>query len=683
MAARTYSRRLFAASLVFGLFVLLDIALFSWLIFRSLSEQEVQRVLLETRHEAETIARQIADQAAGHGNLFREIAVERETETYIDSVLRQREILRDVEIHDKKGTLVYKSVSKASIPVAGGVQTPHAPSSPELSGTELSGRIQVKEETRRYEYTVPSVKVPIGDLGTLVVEISGPELARRIERLRGELVRQTSLIGVITLTLLLAAYVSIWWLLRDAARLEKQAADAERMAYIGTLASGLAHEIRNPLNSLNLNMQLLEEELGHGHPVMPASEGGGRLLSITRSEINRLERLVTDFLAYAKPRPLEIEEVPAVWLLEHLGELLLGELQRRGVRLDIEDRSGGARVKVDAAQMTQLLLNLAKNSLVAMEDIGRPPVLRLLAYRHGTEVVLELVDNGIGMPPEEAREDLRPLLLDPEGRHRARPRDRRPDRPGTRRTDRARELAGGGDLGRRPPPLQRPRGPDPRAPGARGRRLPGRVAALHQDGKAPRRGAGPKNGRREGSRLKSPAEPASADLDLLRLRLGRLGDGDGQDAVVELGLDGVLVHPGRQAERAREGAVGPLDPVVVVLRLVLLELALALEGEDVVLDGDLDLLLRDTGQLGLHLVGVRGLEDVDRGRPGPRRLLRVLAAQELVERLAEDVEGVGVGAAGGEAGQGGVHHGVSSLVFWGTRERLAVPLEMASVSQLS
>jgi signal transduction histidine kinase len=400
-ASSAYSRRLLAASLVFGLFVLLDIALFSWLIFRSFSQREIQRVLLETRHEAETLARQIASQAEGHGkDLFRAIAVEHETQTYIDSVLKQRDIFRDVEIRDKRGVLVYKMVSRSFVPVRPPAEA-RPPRSPELPPGGISGPIQFKEESRQFEYEVPNVQVPIGDLGTLVVGISGPELSRRIELLRVELVREATLIGVVTLILLTSAYFAVWWLLRRAARLEEQAADAERMAYIGTLASGLAHEIRNPLNSLNLNMQLLEEELSYRGAAAAAVPGGRRLLSITRSEINRLERLVSDFLAYAKPRPLEVEEMPALWLLEHLGELLAGEVQRRGVKLEVEDRSGGARVRVDAGQMTQLLLNVAQNGLAAMEESGRPPVLRLLAYRHGPEVVLELVDNGVGISSED------------------------------------------------------------------------------------------------------------------------------------------------------------------------------------------------------------------------------------------------------------------------------------------
>lgn len=391
--ASAFSRRLLIASVVFGLFVLFDIALFGWLIFRSLSEREVERVLLETRNEAETIARQIEHQAEGKGkDLYTAIAVEHETQTYIDSVMRQKEIVQDVEIRDKNNYLVYKAKTQALVPGPGG-----SIPGPTLGSPELATRVETKDLKREFQYNVPSIQVPIGDFGTLVVGISGPELAHRVQVLRVDLVRRAEVIGIITLLLLTSAYVAVWLLWRRAALLEAKTKEAERLAYIGTLASGLAHEIRNPLNSLNLNMQMLEEEIAEtgGAPT------GGRLLSITRSEISRLERLVTDFLAYAKPRPLELEDVPAVRLLERVEAVLAGELLRREADVEIEDRSGGARVRVDPGQLNQLLLNLAQNALNATEESGRPPQLRFLAYRHGSEVVLELVDNGIGISPEE------------------------------------------------------------------------------------------------------------------------------------------------------------------------------------------------------------------------------------------------------------------------------------------
>lgn len=397
-------RRLLIASLVFGLFVLFDIALFGWLIFRSLSQREIERVLLETRIEAETLANQLARRTEEQGrDLYTAVAVERETQAYIDSSLRERKIVRDLKILDSDGMLVFEMQSRLTPPVAsggeGGSQTPPA-SSPELQLGDVELPVELKEMTTKTTLQVPDIRVPIGRFGTLQIGISPVELSERIEVLRQDLVQQAAWIGVFSIVLLLTAYGAVWLLVQRSRRLEVQAVEAERLAYIGTLASGLAHEIRNPLNSLNLNMQMLEEELEEGGAAAsPAS--GKRLLAITRSEISRLERLVSDFLAYAKPRPLEVEEMPAVRPLERVRELLAGEIQKRGARVEVEDLSGGARVRVDPAQIGQLLLNLARNAMDAAEEAGRRPVLELSVTRQGPTVALAVRDNGVGIPPEE------------------------------------------------------------------------------------------------------------------------------------------------------------------------------------------------------------------------------------------------------------------------------------------
>lgn len=386
------SRRLIVASIVLGVFVLVDLGLLGWLIFRSLSKREVERVLLETRREAEEVAQQLAGTAAAEGqDLYTLIAVEREKQTYIDTILQKREIIQTVEIRNADGHLVFRAQGEKFDPPEGA-----AIGQPGLEAPELPLRIesQTVEESETVNY---DMEIPIGDLGILHIGISRLELEQRVEVLRGELVRQTSVLGGVTLAVLLLAYLTIWWLWRRARKLEEQAAEAERMAYIGTLASGLAHEIRNPLNSLNLNMQMLEEEAGRPSP----SGSRSRLFEVTQQEIHRLERLVTDFLSYAKPRPLETEEVPAVDLLHRCGELLTAEFEKRGARIVVEDLSDGASVRVDQGQFTQLLLNLAQNALAATEETGRPPRITLTAHTSEGVVHLEVEDNGVGIPGEE------------------------------------------------------------------------------------------------------------------------------------------------------------------------------------------------------------------------------------------------------------------------------------------
>lgn len=399
------SRRLLIALLVFGLFVLFDLALFGWLIFRSLSEREVEKILLETRDDAETVARQIAARAEQEGgDLYTAIALEHETQTYIDSVLREREIVLTVEIRAADGTLVFRSTKNTTIPVDGegaadgdvllDVMSPEVPVAPP---SDAPGDVSRLERERVFGDTVEDIEVPIADLGSIQIGISPEELDQRVSVLRRELVAQTSVVGLVTLLLLIGGSLAFWLLFRRARRLEEQAVEAERMAYIGTLASGLAHEIRNPLNSLNLNMQMLQEEV-RGDGGKEAT--GSRLLTITRSEISRLERLVTDFLAYAKPRPLEVEPVDPGDLLERVATLLTPEARRRGARIEVDDACDGATLEVDPAQIKQLLLNLAQNALAAIEETGRPGTLTLRARPAGSSVVLEVRDDGVGISEE-------------------------------------------------------------------------------------------------------------------------------------------------------------------------------------------------------------------------------------------------------------------------------------------
>ena len=382
------SRRLVIAAATFALFIIFDIALFGWLIFSSLSQREVEKVLLETRAEAEPLAKKLEEQALGLGqDLYVAVSVFQEKTTYINSFRTQWEMIRRVEIRDRDGTVVYQEERTKELPLD---------DVPTVQTGEAGDSLEVPFQ--RPELDLEEVEVPIGDLGTMIVGLSEQELQKGIGVLRRDLIRQTSVIGVLTLGLLVAAFAIIWMLFHRARRLEEQAVEAERLAYVGTLASGLAHEIRNPLNSLSLNMQMLEEEAGQ------RGSGGSqmRLLAITRSELHRLERLATDFLSYAKPRPLEITEVPAVELLEQVLEVMGGEVQERGAVVEIEDSSAGARVRVDRGQIKQLLINLTQNALAASEG-AEAAVVRLIARRRGTGVVLEVYDNGQGMSEDDQK----------------------------------------------------------------------------------------------------------------------------------------------------------------------------------------------------------------------------------------------------------------------------------------
>jgi signal transduction histidine kinase len=387
---------------LFGLFVVCDIALFAWLIFRSLSQRELDRVLLETRQEARDLADQIERGAErSGGDLFTAVTLEQETLTYIDSVLRQRHIVQTLEVTDNDGILVAKRRTEGEV----AVPAPAARPPREIPGSpRVETRTVERQESK--ELRLPSsqlgsldVTVPIGEFGSLRIGLSAVEMERRIEALRRDLVRQAALLGGVTLGLIGAAVLFIRGLVRRGERLEEQAAEAERLAYLGTLAAGLAHEIRNPLNSLSLNMQMLEEDL----PGPQSQATNRRLLTITKSEIGRLERLVTDFLAYARPRPLQTEPLSPGELLARVRDALAGQLAARHVEVVLDDECEGATVLVDPEQMQQLLMNLVQNALAATEGLARPARVALRARRAGPRVELEVEDNGTGIREEDRR----------------------------------------------------------------------------------------------------------------------------------------------------------------------------------------------------------------------------------------------------------------------------------------
>jgi len=373
--------------ILLALFVLFDLMLFGWLVFRSLSQREIEEVLLETRAEAENLAERLAESAeAGGGDLFTAVATEQETQTYIDSILKSRELVQEVEIRDAEGRLVFQGRE-------GGVLYSD-PLENEVELSELGGQLSTETTTR--EHTFDTVDVEIGEYGFLKIGISRDELEKRVEVLRGHLQRQALAIGAVSLLVLLLAYGIIRRLWKRGQELEEKAAEAERMAYVGTLASGLAHEIRSPLNSLNLNMQMLEEDLGLGD-----DDARRKLMSITQGEIGRLERLVGDFLTYARPGPIEREAVRPGQLLRHCYSILEGQIRQGEVQLIVDDRAGDCEIWVDTNQFNQLLLNLVHNALFATEGTGRPPTVRLSSRRRQGRVILEVSDNGSGISKED------------------------------------------------------------------------------------------------------------------------------------------------------------------------------------------------------------------------------------------------------------------------------------------
>jgi PAS domain S-box-containing protein len=174
---------------------------------------------------------------------------------------------------------------------------------------------------------------------------------------------------------------------------------AERLAAVGTMAAGLAHEVRNPLNSANLQLTLLERRIERGD----SAETTLPIARIVKGEIERLDRLVRDFLAFAQPRPFEPKAVDVEELITGIANLVRPEAEAAQVQVGVEVPPRTPPVQGDPERLRQVLLNLTRNAIEAMQERGGTLILRAHARADSGRdptVDIEVEDNGPGFKEE-------------------------------------------------------------------------------------------------------------------------------------------------------------------------------------------------------------------------------------------------------------------------------------------
>lgn len=174
---------------------------------------------------------------------------------------------------------------------------------------------------------------------------------------------------------------------------------SERLAAIGKLAAHVTHEVRNPLSSIALNLDLLEEELE------PHEQEAKALVRAIGQEVARLSRLSDQYLSMAKRKAPELEESDLAALLTEAVKFMERDLTRHGVELVLSVDPDLPWVMVDPGQIRQTIFNLARNAREAMPEGGK---VRISAAACGSEVRVDVRDTGPGVPAEQVRE-----LFDP------------------------------------------------------------------------------------------------------------------------------------------------------------------------------------------------------------------------------------------------------------------------------
>jgi len=184
--------------------------------------------------------------------------------------------------------------------------------------------------------------------------------------------------------------------LRDVESLERigsQLQVSERLAALGRVTAGVAHEVKNPLNSMRLWLEVLKANM----PVDPEPQQAVKMLD---SEIDRLDRAVKTFLNFTKPLEMRLEETDLRVLLEDIADAARPSINRAGVDLRLEVPTGFPHVLVDQQIIHQAVLNLIVNASEFTKPGGR---ITLALRRNGEFAVIAVSDTGAGIPLEDQK----------------------------------------------------------------------------------------------------------------------------------------------------------------------------------------------------------------------------------------------------------------------------------------
>jgi signal transduction histidine kinase len=171
---------------------------------------------------------------------------------------------------------------------------------------------------------------------------------------------------------------------------------AENLASLTTLAAAVAHEIKNPLGSISIHLQLLQKTIKKKYD--SSGKSTDRYFKVLKEEIERLNRIIVDFLFAVRPMSLELRVGNINSLISEVIDFTRYEMEKQGIRCFTELDENIAPVLIDKRYMKQAILNLIKNSQTAMADGG---ILTIATKYADNEIQISISDTGTGIKKDD------------------------------------------------------------------------------------------------------------------------------------------------------------------------------------------------------------------------------------------------------------------------------------------
>ncbi len=181
---------------------------------------------------------------------------------------------------------------------------------------------------------------------------------------------------------------------------EEQLRRADRLSALGELSAGMAHEIRNPLGSIKGAVEILKDDYS-------PDEAKYEFIGILLKETDRLNRIVQEFLGFARPKLPEFQQADVNEAIESVLTLTAQEARKAGIRVERQLDTAIGKRSVDAGMLKQAFLNLILNAIQAMPDGG---VLSVESSLQDSRIVVKISDTGAGIPEENRKKLFSPFF---------------------------------------------------------------------------------------------------------------------------------------------------------------------------------------------------------------------------------------------------------------------------------
>ena len=384
----TLRRNLFIALLVLMTLLPLFVYLYSRERGRGVAEQR----LIE--HVERSVNRTLQLKGELEAILARSEPSSKEAAAEMTDLMVDDESIAYIQLADHEGNVLNSTASAPSRKRVD-VLRDLPPASPDIAPSELVRRLRAPDGSSTPEFVV-DLRLPGRRRCHMLVGMSSDVLAEQLRQFQMP-VRWSSLqVAVLCVAILAVFSAYIVFLTERTRALHAALVEEHRMAYVGTLAASIAHEVRNPLSSVKMNVQMMEKRLARLADPEEVEYFHAKVERI-KGEVDRLEETISHFLAFARPAPVRAQTVQLNEVVGNVLEFLEPQCQSADVEVVREFADGLPAVELDPNQFAQALQNLVLNAVQAIGNGGRITVGTAEA---DGRLVLTVADDGPGIPED-------------------------------------------------------------------------------------------------------------------------------------------------------------------------------------------------------------------------------------------------------------------------------------------